>query len=729
MYVRHRLTTVLTVRIVLVHVGRHGTGPVERDKGGDIVERVGHEGAHQRPHRAAFELEHPDRVSPAQGGEGVGIVEGDTVDVGPRPLGESDEIEGPLDDRQVPQAQKVHFEQAQLLHAVHLVLGDDGGLGDRLSALGLALHGEVLGEGVLRDHDGGGMDAVLASEPFESLGHVDDTARLGILRVHVAQLPGGGEAVVLSLDPVEARPQGRIAAHDERRHRLGDAVPDDVRQPENPRCVAHGGPGLDGRERHDLRHPVVAVALGRVFDHLAAIALVEVHVDIGHLLATRIEEALEEQVVANRVEVDDLQAVGHAATGRRTAPGTDSDATRPGEADEVPHDEEVGRETHVGDDTELIVEPFLHGGRQGAAVTLVCSLEGQMAQVGVGPLLVVRAFEFSRNRELRERVQAELDLDARPLGNEQRVVARLGNFGEQTPHLDRGLEVMLLAFEFEPLRVVDESPGLHTEQCVVSHGIFPMRVMTVVGGDQRCIQLPRDPDESRIGATLCGQPVVLDLHEQAVAPEDVLKPAGELEGLLVVAGQKSLQDHATEASGGGDETGAVLLEELPIDTGLVVVTLEVGGRRQLHQVAVALGRLGQKSQVVIELVPPFDITAGVVDLAPSHRPFVTGFARHVRLGADHRRDALLPALGVEVEHPVHVAVIGNADRRLPVGHRRLDQVADAGRAIEHRVLGVGVQMGERSLAGHAPSPPYDGRRGVSTGELQRWDLTDPIKPP
>ena len=85
---------------------------------------------------------------------------------------------------------------------------------------------------------------------------------------------------------------------------------------QHARRVAHGGPGLDGGERHDLRHSVVAVALGRVADHLAPVALVEVHVDVRHLLATGIEKAFEQDVVTDRVEVNDPKAVRNAASDR-----------------------------------------------------------------------------------------------------------------------------------------------------------------------------------------------------------------------------------------------------------------------------------------------------------------------------------------------------------------------------------------------------------------------------
>ena len=50
---------------------------------------------------------------------------------------------------------------------------------------------------------------------------------------------------------------------------------------------------------------------------------------------------------------------------------------------------------------------------------------------------------------------------------------------------------------------------------------------------------------------------------------------------------------------------------------------------------------------------------------------------------------------VEREDAVHVAVVGDADRGLAVGRGRRDDLADPRRTVEHRVLGVEVQMDER----------------------------------
>ena len=110
------------------------------------------------------------------------------------------------------------------------------------------------------------------------------------------------------------------------RDQLRDLVDDAVRDLEHAAGVADGGAGGHRREGDDLRDAVAAVLLGHVVDHALAAGDGEVDVHVGHLLAAGIEEALEEQVVADRVEVGDLEAVGDEAAGGRAAAGADADA-------------------------------------------------------------------------------------------------------------------------------------------------------------------------------------------------------------------------------------------------------------------------------------------------------------------------------------------------------------------------------------------------------------------
>ena len=285
-------------------------------------------------------------------------------------------------------------------------------------------------------------------------------------------------------------------------------------------------------------------------------------------------------------------------------------------------------------------------------------------------VLVGVAREAVGHRELGQARLAELDLHVGPLGDQQRVVARLGHVPEEMAHLRRRLEVVLGAVELEPVRVRQQRTGLDAQQRVVRYRVLAVRVVAVVRGEQRRVEAPGDLDQLRVGPLLLGEAVVLQLDEEVVAAEDVLEPAGPPLRLRLVARQQRLEDHPAQTSGGGDEPGVMALEELPVEPGLVVVALEVGRRGQLHQVAVALDRLGQEGQVVVELLPALDVAARVVDPPPPHRPLVARLAGHVGLGTDDRHDPLVPAGLVEVQDPVHVPVVRDAERRLTVGRRR-----------------------------------------------------------
>ena len=217
-----------------------------------------------------------------------------------------------------------------------------------------------------------------------------------------------------------------------------------------------------------------------------------------------------------------------------------------------------------------------------------------------------------------------------------------------------------------------------------------MRVVRVVGGDQRRADAPGQLDQLGVGRALLGQAVILQLDEEVVLAEDVLE-AGCLLGRAVdVAAEQRLEHVAAEAPGGGDDTLGVRRQQLPVEPRLVVVALEECPRRELDEVLVAPVVLGEQRQVVVELVPALGVTARVVGPAAAGGPLGPGVVRHVRLGADDRLDPVLLTLPVEVEDSVHVAVIGDPDRRLTVGHRFGDELVEASSPVEHRELGVNV---------------------------------------
>src|SRR3546814_13560532 len=82
---------------------------------------------------------------------------------------------------------------------------------------------------------------------------------------------------------------------------------------------------LDRAVGDDVAHPVVAVLVGDVADHLTTTTFVEVDVDVGHGDAVGVEESLEDQAVLERIEFGDPYGIGDDRPDARTTARTDQD--------------------------------------------------------------------------------------------------------------------------------------------------------------------------------------------------------------------------------------------------------------------------------------------------------------------------------------------------------------------------------------------------------------------
>ena len=145
-----------------------------------------------------------------------------------------------------------------------------------------------------------------------------------------------------------------------------------------------------------MGYTLVAVLLRDPVEHVRTPVIVEVHVDIRHGDTVGVEEALEEEVIADGVDVGDAEAVGYGRPCGRSTPRAYEDAHITGGSDEVLHDEEVAREAHARDDAQLKVDTLTYlVGDALFAVLAAGTLVGQMTEifVGIGELL--------RDREVR----------------------------------------------------------------------------------------------------------------------------------------------------------------------------------------------------------------------------------------------------------------------------------------------------------------------------------------
>ena len=221
------------------------------------------------------------------------------------------------------------------------------------------------------------------------------------------------------------------------RDELGEAVDLAVGHLQHAADVADGGLGEQRAEGDDLGDAVAAVAFLDVGDHLLAAVHAEVDVEVGHRDAVGVEEPLEEEAVAQRVEVGDGQRVGDEASRRRSrGRGRPGCRALLGPLDEVGDDEEVAGEAHALDDAELELEALAVGldGRGvrddgEAGVEALAGLAAQLLDLVLG--------EARQDRLALPRAEgaAAGDLDG--------VLDRLGQVGEERDHLVLGLEAVL----------------------------------------------------------------------------------------------------------------------------------------------------------------------------------------------------------------------------------------------------------------------------------------------
>ena len=129
-------------------------------------------------------------------------------------------------------------------------------------------------------------------------------------------------------------------------------------------------------------HLLLAVFLSNPLKHTSASVVVEVNVDIGQGDTVRVKESFEKEVVFDRVDACDFQAVRHGRTCSRSTSWTDPYAEfLTCCTDVVLHDEEVARESHRLHDVKLKIKEFLHALWYWVAVIFLCAVVCKFLQV------------------------------------------------------------------------------------------------------------------------------------------------------------------------------------------------------------------------------------------------------------------------------------------------------------------------------------------------------------
>ena len=572
-----------------------------------------------------------------------------------------------LDDREGAQAEEIHFQEAHALHVVHRVLGDHlvlGAFGQR--------HDVV--QGLRRDHDAGSVHRSVPRQALQAARRLDQLGDLRVAFLHFLQ----PRLLFHGVIERHVEPVG---------YELGDAVHIAVGHVHGASHVANHPFGQHGAEGDDLGHVVGPVFFGDVADDLVAPLHAEIDVDVGHGDTFGVQEALEHQVIGERIDVGNAQDVRHKAAGYRAAARAHGDAVLAGVANEIPDDQKVPRIPGVPDNDEFLIEALLVGlvsvlaSVAAAAVrqSLFKSLAGDPFQVGVKVYPVGRV--VTRQKGLVKR-----QTQVATFGDQQGVGARLRHLSEDTVHFLRGLDVEFFLLVPHAMGIVHALAGADAHENVMRRGVLLAQVVAVIGGNDRQPEVLAELQEFGVGPALSVHPVIHELQVHVVGPQDLAVAVDGVARLFQVAVQDVSVHLSLETARKADQPLRVFRQEFLVDARPVVEAFQERLAQQPREILVAGEVSGQQGQVVRRRA---NALAAAVEACRR---------RHVGLATQDRLDAARLRRLVELHGAEHVAVVGDGHRGHAEFRGAVQEFVDPVRSIQQAELGVQVKMNEALLA-------------------------------
>ncbi len=382
-------------------------------------------------------------------------------------------------------------------------------------------------------------------------------------------------------------------------------------------------------EGDDLSNLLAPVFLRDVLNHFAAPVHAEIDIDIRHADALRIQEALEQQPVLQRIDVSDLHRVADQAARCRPASRAHRNPARFGEANEIPHDQKITRELHLLDHADFRIQP-LRIRRQGL-LQLAGAFQRFQARSPLFKSLSRDEFKVRIRRMLRRHIESRkrrtdfFQLHLAALGDFPRPVDGVFQLAEQRHHLGARFQIEIWIVPVHTRRVAHGLPGLNAHQNFVGARVVAMQVMRVVGSHQRNAGFLRQPVHLRGDQLVLIQAMILNFQKEIALAENILIRVRQAAGFVVAIGHQRFVDVAAQAGRERDDPSGMLRQQIFIDARLVIEALQKASGNQLNQVAIALLVFAEQHQMVVAI----RIRARLVALL-----------RDVNLAADDRMHAL-----------------------------------------------------------------------------------------
>ena len=437
---------------VLRHTGTQRTGTVQSHQRNQVLKAFGSQIHNQLGDACRLQLEDAGRFTTSQHSAGRLICQRNVININLFTRSFADKANAVTDNSQRAQAQKVHLQQAKLFHLIFIVLGDDA----TLTAL---LQRYVIFHIMRCDNNTGGMRACVTRQALYALCKIN---QLFDLRARVVRIT----EVLAAVQRLFQR-NAQLT-----RNQLGDFVYLAVAHAQCLAHVAHRRARLQCAEGNNLRHTLLSVTAHYIIQHLIALHIAEVGINIRHADTFRIQKAFEQQMVTQRFDIRYTQQIGHDTACGTATTRPDRNIMAAAVVDEVPDNEEVAGIAHRVDNIQFKVQTLAHLLIHNI-ITLRQSLLAQVTQIA-------HSVKALGHRELRQQQMAELHLHVAAVGNFVGIAQSLRAIAEQRLHLVIAFQIIAVVVEAHTIRLINRARRLDAQQNILRCGILLLHIMQIV---------------------------------------------------------------------------------------------------------------------------------------------------------------------------------------------------------------------------------------------------------
>ena len=271
---------------------------------------------------------------------------------------------------------------------------------------------------------------------------------------------------------------------------LGDAIAKGVTHVQNPPHVADGGARGHGAKGGNLTYRIAPIFVLDVVDHPVSVELAKVNIKVGHGHPVGVQKTLKQQLVLQRIQVGDVERIGHQRAGSGATPRPHRAAIVFGPVDEVTHDQKVAWEAHFDDGGDLKRQALVIGRALALALGRVRKQALQPGlQAALRGLAEIRLFGHAIRCGVNGQAGlAQIEGDAAAFGDFHRIGQGRGHIGKGLFHLGAGLEILLAGEAAHPALVAQNFTFGNAHPRLVGFVVIGLQILHRMGGHHRQLQ-------------------------------------------------------------------------------------------------------------------------------------------------------------------------------------------------------------------------------------------------